>query len=99
MFAIKHLEELEFPGNVRELENMIERAIVIGNGKEIKLKDLPMGREKMSRSIESLDDLEKKHIANILEKYNWNISQAAKALKVDRVTLYNKIKKYELKKG
>ncbi len=77
---------------------MIERAIVIGNGKEIRLKDLPMGREVMSSSIESLDDLEKKHISSILHKYNWNISRAARALDVDRATLYNKIKKYDLKK-
>ncbi|MDZ7738559.1 MAG: sigma-54 dependent transcriptional regulator [Bacteroidales bacterium] len=96
--ALKHLQELEFPGNVRELENMIERAIVVGNGKEIRLKDLPMGREVMSSSIESLDDLEKKHISSILNKYDWNISRAARALDVDRATLYNKIKKYDLKK-
>jgi transcriptional regulator with PAS, ATPase and Fis domain len=95
--ALKHLEEFEFPGNVRELENMIERAIVIGNGKEIRLKDLPMGKEVANSSIESLDDLEKKHIAMILNKYGWNISRSAKALNVDRVTLYNKIKKYDLK--
>lgn len=95
--ALKHLEKFEFPGNVRELENMIERAIVIGNGKEIRLKDLPMGKEVINSSIESLDDLEKKHIAMILNKYGWNISRSAKALSVDRVTLYNKIKKYNLK--
>ena len=95
--AMKHLESFEYPGNVRELENMIERAIVVGNGKVIRLKDLPMGREVISSSIESLDDLEKKHIAKILEKYSWNISRSAKALGVDRATLYNKIKKYKLK--
>lgn len=95
--AMKHLESFEYPGNVRELENMIERAIVVGNGKVIKLKDLPMGKEVLSSSIESLDDLERKHIAKILEKYSWNISRSAKALRVDRATLYNKIKKYDLK--
>ena len=97
--ALKHLQEFEYPGNVRELENMIERAIVIGNGKEIRLKDLPMGREVMNSSIERLDDLEKKHIASMLNKYNWNISRASKALGIDRATLYNKIKKYDLKKS
>jgi len=96
--AIKRLEEFEFPGNVRELENMIERAIVVGNGKEIRLKDLPVTKEIVQNNIESLDDLEKKHIAQILIKYDWNISRTAKALQVDRVTLYNKIKKHELKK-
>jgi DNA-binding NtrC family response regulator len=97
--ALRHLEKFEFPGNVRELENMIERAIVIGNGKEIRVKDLPMCREAMADSVESLDDLEKKHISRILEKYGWNISRAARALEVDRATLYNKIRKYELKQG
>ena len=95
--AMKHLESFDYPGNVRELENMIERAIVVGSGKVIKLKDLPMGREVISSSIESLDDLEKKHIGKILEKYDWNISRSARALGVDRATLYNKIKKYKLK--
>jgi DNA-binding NtrC family response regulator len=97
--ALKKLEEFEFPGNVRELENMIERAIVIGNGKEIRMKDLPMGKDSpySPGTAESLDDVEKNYIQQILDKYDWNISRSAKALQVDRVTLYNKIKKYGLK--
>ena len=95
--AVKRLEEYDFQGNVRELENMIERAIVIGNEKEIRLKDLPFEKDIISNSIESLDDLEKKYILQILNKYDWNITRSAKALKVDRVTIYNKIKKYDLK--
>jgi DNA-binding NtrC family response regulator len=95
--ALKRLEEFNFPGNVRELENMIERAIVVGNGKKISLRDLPLEKSIISNSIESLEDLEKTHILQILNKYSWNISRAAKALKVDRVTLYNKISKYGLK--
>ena len=95
--ALKRLEGFPFPGNIRELENMIERAIVVGNGKKISLRDLPLGKTVVHTTVESLDDLEKNHIFQILGKYNWNISAAAKALKVDRVTLYNKIKKYDLK--
>lgn len=95
--ALKHLERFEFPGNVRELENMIERAIVIGNGREIKLKDLPMGKELPDTTVESLDEVEKRHIEQILAKYDWNVSRSARALSVDRVTLYNKIRKYDLK--
>jgi len=95
--ALRRLEQFEFPGNVRELENMIERAIVVGNGKEIRLKDLPLNKEMINTNVESLDELEKKHILQILNKYSWNISRSAKALKVDRVTLYNKIKKHDLK--
>lgn len=95
--ALRRLEEFQFPGNIRELENMIERAIVIGNGKKISLKDLPLEKNLIDSSAESLDDHEKNHIFQILNKYSWNISRSAKALQVDRVTLYNKIKKYNLK--
>jgi DNA-binding NtrC family response regulator len=97
--AMKRLQELDLPGNVRELENMIERAIVVGNGREIKLKDLQLGTNVIESSVESLNDLEKKHILQILAKYDWNVSRSAKALQVDRVTLYNKIRKYGLKEG
>ncbi len=96
--ALNRLKNFEFPGNVRELENLIERAIVIGNGKEIRLRDLPIEKSINYSSVESLDELEHKHIQDILEKYNWNITYAAKALNVNRVTLYNKIKKYNLKR-
>lgn len=97
--AIKRLQEFDFPGNVRELENMIERAIVVGNGKEIRLRDLPLQKEIVVNQIESLEETERKHVLNILNKYEWNISRTAKALQVDRVTLYNKIKKYDLKQS
>lgn len=96
--ALKRLEQYDFPGNVRELENMVERAIVVGNGKEIRMKDLPFTASVTNETADSLHDLEKKHITQILDKFDWNISRSAKILKVDRVTLYNKIKKYNLKK-
>ncbi|MGE5423882.1 MAG: sigma 54-interacting transcriptional regulator, partial [Syntrophothermus sp.] len=95
--ALKKLEMYSFPGNVRELENMIERALVIGSGRKITLKDLPLDPALTGTVAESLDDQEKNHVARILAKYNWNISRSAKALQVDRVTLYNKIRKYDMK--
>ncbi len=95
--ALIRMKEFDYPGNVRELENMIERAIVIGDGKKIRLSDLPLAKDSVISGYESLEDLEKAHISQILNKYGWNISQSAKALKVDRVTLYNKIKKFDLK--
>ena len=94
--AMRRIVEYNFPGNVRELENMIERAIVVGNGKEIRLKDLPLEKDIISDSNDSLNELEKKYIFQTLNKYNWNISRTAKALRIDRVTLYNKIKKHDL---
>ena len=95
--ALKRLVQYDFPGNVRELENMIERAIVVGNEKEIRLKDLPFEKEMTTTSFKSLEDLEKHYILEVLNKHDWNISRSAKVIKVDRVTLYNKIKKYDLK--
>ena len=80
-----------------QLENMIERAIVVCNEREIRLKDLPLEKDITYSPVQSLDDLEKKYIQQVLDKYDWNISRSAKVLKVDRVTLYNKIKKYGLK--
>ena len=94
--ALQRLEEYNYPGNVRELENMIERAIVVGNGKEVRLKDLPLEPDSVIDSNDSLDELEKKYIQKTLEKYDWNISRSAKVLQIDRVTLYNKIRKYQL---
>jgi DNA-binding NtrC family response regulator len=95
--ALKRIMDYPFPGNIRELENLIERAIVVGNGKKIQIKDLPFSNDVVDSSVESLDDFEKAFILQILNKYSWNISRTAQALKVDRVTLYNKIKKYGLK--
>jgi len=95
--ASKRILAYQFPGNIRELENMIERAIVVGNGRKIGIADLPFGKDVIESSVESLEDFEKAFILQILNKYSWNISRTAQALKVDRVTLYNKIKKYSLK--
>lgn len=95
--AMKRLQELNYPGNIRELENIIERALVVGDGKRIGLRDLPLEKSILNTTLESLDDFEASFILQILNKYSWNISRAAKALKIDRVTLYNKIRKYDLK--
>lgn len=89
-----------WPGNVRELENAIERAMVVGKPPEIKPSDLPFHIEKnFLNDTDSLEIVEKNHIQRVLKKYDWNISRAAAALEIDRVTLYNKIKKYGLQKS
>jgi len=92
----------QWPGNVRELENAIERAMVVGKPPVIRAEDLPFQLaghpDPEAISSESLADMEKMHIAAMLEKTGWNISRTADLLKIDRVTLYNKIKKYQLRK-
>ena len=92
----------DWPGNVRELENAIERALVVGKTDTITISDLPfhiIPNHKYDSDDESLSAIERKHILNILEKNNWNISRSADILQIDRVTLYNKINKYSLQKS
>ncbi len=96
--AMNALNQYTFPGNVRELENMIERAIVVGEGDTIRAKNLPLRIDSTAPGVESIQDLEKIHILKILEKYHWNVSRTARALEIDRVTLYNKMKKYAIQK-
>lgn len=98
--AMEILLNHNWPGNVRELENAIERAMVVGKPPEIKPFDLPFQIERnFVNQSDSLEEIEKNHIQKILKKYDWNISRAAAALEIDRVTLYNKIKKYGLQKN
>jgi DNA-binding NtrC family response regulator len=101
--AIKFMQEYYWPGNVRELENAIERAVVVCHKDKITLDDLPFRVIQTSKeepiTERSLEAIEKKHIEKILDDNNWNISKSAEELQIDRVTLYNKIKKYGLRKN
>jgi DNA-binding NtrC family response regulator len=93
------LNNYEFPGNIRELENIIERAIVLCKNDEIRETDLPLHKGDTLISAELISDVEKQHIEKILKKYVWNISRSAKVMGIDRVTLYNKIDKYGIIKN
>ncbi|MBN2410127.1 sigma-54-dependent Fis family transcriptional regulator [candidate division KSB1 bacterium] len=98
--ALKALTEYYWPGNIRELENVIERAIIVEGSSTIGLNSLPafiktLGAEG-GREIYSLADMEKSHINKILKITNRNISKAAKLLEIDRKTLYKKISRYGL---
>ncbi len=97
-FLINH----NWPGNVRELENAIERAMVVGKTSSIIVDDLPFhvssNNFELNGDEKSLSSMESKYILNILNENSWNISKTALILKIDRVTLYNKINKYGLRK-
>jgi len=99
--ALKLLLGYDWPGNVRELENVIERALVIGSGKKIASEDLPFSRKEIEpyEFPKSLKMMEKLHIERILDESDWNISLAARELGIDRQTLYNKIGKYQIRRG
>jgi DNA-binding NtrC family response regulator len=95
--AMQLLEGLDWPGNVRELSNAIERAMVVGKPPAILPKDLPLsGLVDRPAAGDSLADMERRHVASVLGRTGWNITRTAEILKIDRVTVYNKIKKYGL---
>lgn len=97
------LVEYNWPGNIRELRNVIERAMVVAKGNLVELDDLsfffPVVETDPRETVPSLDEVEKIHIQKVLELTNGNIAQAAAILKVSRLTMYNKIEKYQLKKN
>ena len=102
--AVTLLEKYPWPGNVRELRNAIERAVVMGNGKEVLSEDLPIGGEKTSApalevglSLKEAEDRFKKEFISInLKHHNGNRSKAAKTMGIQRTYLSRLISKYAL---
>ncbi len=90
-----------WPGNVRELRNVLERAMVVATGRVIEASDLGMTHPPCVEgpaSLVSLEDVERHHIGRVLHETHGNISHAARTLGIDRATLYNKLRKYQLRK-
>jgi len=100
--ALRILMQYDWPGNVRELENTIERAMVITKGKMLTPEDIEIPSLQNNFPAEenekTLEAVERAHILRILNETDWNIQRSAHILGIDRTTLYNKIKKYNLKK-
>ena len=102
--AKKALIEYDWPGNIRELENTIERAVVLAQGSEIHLDDLVYHGIGTSQAFmspvegvhKSLEEVEKNYIKMVLDFHHGNRSRAAGILRIDRKTLLAKIKKYRL---
>ncbi|GIW80165.1 MAG: sigma-54-dependent Fis family transcriptional regulator [Gemmatales bacterium] len=105
--ALQKLKTYHWPGNVRELRNVIERAVALGTGPDIDAKDILLSsldldaKDAGTGGYEPIDlaEVEKRHIMKTLEYTNWNKSQAAAILKIERSTLDRKIKAYNLQKG
>lgn len=101
--ALECLVKYSWPGNIREMRNVIERANIFGEGRdEMRVEHLPAELRTTSRAggtpfrPEPLKAIEKRHIERVLRHHGGNRSRAAKDLGIARATLINKIKQYEL---
>ena len=94
-----------WPGNVRELRNALERAAVVAHGSVLQLADLGLPPPAAAPApgaapgpLPTLDAVERKHVAAVLASTGGNVSQAARVLGIDRVTLYARMRKYGLRR-
>src|SRR6056297_2091174 len=110
--AVEALKNLNWPGNIRELENAVERLMLLSTASEITKNDVEQfvtgkraSKEQLSDIIDGTEsfhiykeEAEKLFIKKKLEKYNWNISATADAIDIQRSHMYNKLKKYDIEK-
>ena len=105
--AMTVLQGHDWPGNIRELEHVLERAVLLGQDDTVGLEDLPpqlIGHGERALAVGqavakqlTLHDLEKEYIGKILENTRGNKTEAARILGVDRTTLYRKLEEYKIK--
>jgi len=105
--ALTALKNYAWPGNIRELEHVVERAVLLGKDATIGIDDLPPDLAASGANATVLDaamdkqislrDLEREYIIKVLNKTQGNKSDAARILGVDRTTLYRKLEEYKLK--
>ncbi len=96
--AMALLDRYQWPGNIRELENAIERAMVVAQEPELRESDFALRLPIAGGTSRTLEDMEKVHILAVLEECRGNQTLAAELLDIDRVTLHNKLKKYGWKR-
>ncbi|MEO6302729.1 MAG: helix-turn-helix domain-containing protein, partial [Bacteroidia bacterium] len=101
--ALQKIEEYHFPGNVRELQYIIERAVIMADAEIIQPNDLIFSPMEVNTKILSEQDsetklstIEKQTILKVIEKNNGNITKAAKELGITRTALYRRLSKYEI---
>jgi two-component system response regulator HydG len=104
--ALEQLLQYDWPGNIRELEHLIERNVLLAKTNEIEKFDLPANTPNLlqenSGKMKSMEEMEKEHIMNALQTCNGKVSGiggAAELLKLQSQTLYSKMKKLGIKQG
>ncbi len=97
--ATEFLLNYDWPGSVRELENAIERAVILAKDSLITIADLPQENLALAHPApmgKNLKEVQKNHILKILTETGENFSEAARILGISRMTLYNKVREYDL---
>jgi DNA-binding NtrC family response regulator len=103
--AIRALQAYSWPGNIRELRNALERAVLLSEGKVIHRHDLYFDTHTESEDMWSdgtnltLLELEQQYITRVLQEEDGNVDRAAKRLDVPRSSLYQKLKRYQINSG
>jgi two-component system response regulator HydG len=104
--AQRTLLAYDWPGNVRQLENSIERAVALTRGEQIQVDDLPERVVRFNGSARAADDVDLEHVLTLdqverrqieraIRQHHGNKTRAAKALGIDRRTLYRKLERYD----
>jgi transcriptional regulator with PAS, ATPase and Fis domain len=103
--ALQRLEDYDYPGNTRELENIIERSLALCDSSEVKPHHLPSDLHRTlavhvpyiqeSNPSKSLGENEREYILSVLKSVDGNRTKASKVIGIDRVSLWRKLKKYE----
>jgi len=94
--ALDKMMDYSWPGNIRELQNTIEKAVILSDTAVIKPEDLylrPVSKSIGFESISTLGDMEQRMIAMAIERHSGNLTAAAEQLGITRQTLYNRLKK------
>ncbi len=95
--VIEFMLNYSWPGNVRELENMIEHGVILSKDEAVTMAELPQDIiHPTAQKEKTIEAVTKNHIINVLEETKGNISRAAAILGIRRMTLYNKLKKFNL---
>ena len=94
---MNQLQQQPWMGNVRELENAVERPMVVAQDPELREQDFIFKQQSVSApgtTGKSLDEIERAHILRVLEDCGFDQSRAAEGPDIDRVTLHHKLKRY-----
>jgi transcriptional regulator with PAS, ATPase and Fis domain len=100
--ALKKLQRYNWPGNIRELQHVIERATIISANARLQAEDFYFLEETAGSPVReepdtlNLDEMEKDTVRRAMQKHNGNISKVAKELGLSRASLYRRLEKYEL---